>query len=187
MVYGRGFLQKKIISKANLKMQEAELYSIIRQEIMNNHNLMHWFTFFVVVLLLVGGVVVEKQKTVLSVFLPLISLAWAAAVVRFDFFIHRQGAYLKALESQMQNSGFAYPLWETWKSSHSTTAFIVPLSDIVIFIVIIVLTAYVLFGYTQKYFADRQWRAGKAYSWTVLISIIILLCLLPFIPFIAQK
>jgi len=168
-------------------MQEIEIYNIIRQEIITNHSLMHWFTLIVFFSLLVGSAVIEKQKTVLSVFLPLISLVWAAAVVRFDFFIHRQGAYLKTLESQMQNSGFAYPLWETWKSSHTFTAFIVPLSDIVIFIVIIALTAYVLFGYTQKYFAERQWNAGKAYSWTILISILILLCLLPFIPFIAQK
>lgn len=168
-------------------MQEAEIYSIIRQEIINNHNLMHWFTLFVVVMLVVGSAVLEKRKTILSVFLPLISLVWAAAIVRFDFFIHRQGAYLKDFENTLQNNGFVYPLWETWKSSHSSTAFIIPIADIVIFIVIIGLTAYVLFTYTQKYFTEKQWKFGKAYSRTILISTIVLLCLLPFIPFIAQK
>jgi hypothetical protein len=167
-------------------MQEIEIYNIIRQEIITNHTLMHWLTLFVFVSLLVACVVIEKRKTILSVFLPLLTLAWAASIVRFDFFIHRQGAYLRSLESHIQNNVTSIPLWETWKASHDSGIFIVPLADIFIFIVIIIPTAYILFNHTQEYFAEKRWKAGKPYAWTVLVSIVLLLSLIPFIPTLAQ-
>lgn len=167
-------------------MQEVEIYNAIRQEITTNHILMHWFTLFVVVSLLAGCIVIEKRKTILGVFLPLITLAWAASIVRFDFFVHRQAAYLRMLESHIQNNVASFPLWETWKDSHNSTIFIIPLADIFIFIVILIPTVWLLFGRAQEYFAEKQWKAGKIYAWTVLVSIILLLCLIPFIPLLTR-
>lgn len=163
-----------------------EIYSLIRQEIIINHSLMHWFTLLVFLMLLAGCSVIERRKTILSVFLPLITLAWAASIVRFDFFIHRQAEYLRLLENQIQNNTNSMQLWETWKASKSSTAFIIPLADIFIFAVILIPTAYILFNQTQEYFAERQWKNGKIFAWTILISIVFLLGLIPFIPFLAR-
>lgn len=167
-------------------MQEVEIYNVIRQEIVSNNIMMHWITFFVAVSLLIGCKVIEKQKTILSVFLPLISVAWAASVLRFDFFIHRQGAYLRELESRMQQDSFKFPYWETWKVTHSSGIFIVPLADFVIFLVIIIPTTYILFTYTQQYFVEKQWKFGKAYAWIILMYTLILLLLIPFVPLIIR-
>lgn len=147
---------------------------------------MHWFTLLVFFSLLAGCLVIEKRKTILSVFLPLITVAWAASVVRFDFFVHRQAEYLRSLENQIQNNINSIQLWETWKASKSSTAFIIPLADIFIFAVILIPTAYILFNQTQEYFAEKKWKFGKIYVWTVLISIILLLGLIPFIPLLTQ-
>lgn len=167
-------------------MQEIEIYNVIRQEIINNHSLMHWFTLAVAMLVLVGCIVVENRKTVLSVFLPLILPAWAAAILRFDFFIHRQAAYLRALESKMQQSGFNFPLWETWKVEHYSGVFIVPFADLVIFLLIIIPTAYMLFTHTQQYFEEKNWKFGKVYIWLILMTTIILLSIIPFVPSITR-
>jgi hypothetical protein len=167
-------------------MQEVEIYNVIRQEIIGNVNLMHWFTLLVVITLLIGCRIIEKRKTILCVFLPLLSLAWAAATVRFDFFIHRQAAYLRAFENQMQKTGYVFPLWETWKAEHRSGIFIVPIADLVIFLLIIIPTVFILFRYTQQYFSESQWKFGKVYVWTVLICLITLLLLIPFIPIITE-
>jgi hypothetical protein len=79
-------------------MNEVEIYSIIRSEILTNHVLMHVTTLVVVILLFGGTWLIEDRKSIISVILPILSLAWAAAIVRFDFFIHRQAAYLRAVE-----------------------------------------------------------------------------------------
>ena len=167
-------------------MQEVEIYNVIRREIIDNINLMHWITFLVAVSLLTGCRIIEKRKTILCVFLPLISVAWAAAILRLDFFIHRQAAYLRAFEFQMQKSGFAFPLWETWKVEHRSGIFIVPFADLIIFLLIIIPTAFILFNYTQQYFSEKQWRFGKVYVWTILACLIISLVLIPLVPFITQ-
>lgn len=82
-------------------MDGIQIYNSIREEIVWNHLMMHWFTLIVVVVLLVGVCIVENRRTVLSVFLPLLSIAWAASILRFDFFVHRQAAYLRALEASV--------------------------------------------------------------------------------------
>jgi type IV secretory pathway VirB2 component (pilin) len=122
---------------------------------------------------------------VLSVFVPLLSLSWAAAVVRFDYFIHRQGAYLRAVESGMGEAGVSIPLWETWKSSLRSTALVVPVADVIAVLVIVVPTAYLLFGPAQEFFRERGWRWGRAYAWSAAAVLGLLLGLLPFIPRIA--
>jgi hypothetical protein len=86
----------------------------------------------------------------------------------------------------MQQSGFDFQLWETWKAEHSPGVFIVPLADVVIFLLIVIPTAYILFNYTQQYFVERHWIFGKAYTWTILISTVILLLLIPFIPLMTK-
>jgi type IV secretory pathway VirB2 component (pilin) len=108
-------------------------------------------------------------------------------MVRFDFFIQRQGAYLRAVEARLQQSGTTIPLWESWKSSLSSTAVVVPLADLIGVIVVVAPTIYLLFGPAQTVFADRQWRWGKMYAWGVTVIIAVLLGCLPFIPKIAQR
>lgn len=167
-------------------MQEVEIYSVIRQEIIYNHGLMHWFTFLVLAALLAGCKIIEMRKTILSVFLPLMSLGWAASVIRFDFFIHRQGAYLRILERRIQDNGISIELWETWKGVHTSGVFVIPLADVFIFIVILIPTAYILFVHAREYFDERNWRGGNIYVWAILGCIVCLLGLIPFIPYLTR-
>jgi hypothetical protein len=169
-----------------MQMGEVEIYNAIRSEIVTNHILIHVTTWIVVIILLVGTWVVENRKTILSVILPLLTLAWAAAVVRFDFFIHRQAAYLRGFENHLQQSGLSMPLWESWKSSLRSTAFVVPLADFLAVLVIVLPTIYLLFIPAQEFFHQKRWRGGKLYAWVILILIGLLLGLLLFIPKIAQ-
>lgn len=163
----------------------SDVYTAARAEIVSNHVLMHWFTLAVAVLLLLGVLIAESRQTILSVFLPLLSLAWAAAMVRFDFFIHRQAAYLRAVEAQLQAGGVSVPLWESWKMSLRSTQYIVPIADVIACAVIVVPTIYLLFGPAQKFFQLRQWRWGNVYAWSISILILLLLCSLTVIPKIA--
>jgi hypothetical protein len=154
--------------------------------VLANHILMHWISLLVVLALLIGTWVVEKSRpTILSLFLPLLSLAWAAAMVRFDFFIHRQAAYLRALEAQMSAGGLTIPMWESWKDSLRATPFVVPVLDMVACAVVVIPTAYLLFGPAQQVFQLRQWRGGKIFAWGVFTLLILLLCSLAIIPRIA--
>ena len=166
-------------------MESVEIYNAIRAEIVSNHILMHWFTLVVALTLLAGVFVSEKRQTVLSVFLPLLSLAWAAAMVRFDFFIHRQAAYLRALEAQMQQGGVSVPLWETWKMSLRATPFVVPVADIIASAAIVVPTVYLLFGPARQVLITRKWRGARLYAWLVAALIILSLCSLAVIPKLA--
>ena len=167
-------------------MDATDLYTSVRSEIVSNHLLMHWITLFVAIALLLGVWLVEKRQTVLSLFLPLLALSWVAAMVRFDFFIHRQGAYLRAVEARLAQSGFPTPLWETWKTSIRATPFIMPAADAVASAVIVVPTVYMLFGPARSYFELRQWRGGKLYAWGVTIVLVLLLCFLTAIPRLAR-
>jgi len=152
----------------------------------SNHVLMHWFSLIVAITLLAGILIVEmREKTILSVFLPLLSVAWAAAIVRFDFFIHRQAAYLRELESQIGQGTASYPLWETWKRTVRATPVVVPLADILASAVIVVPTIYLLFGPAQRFFDQSGWRGRKVYAWCISIVLLLLLCSLAFIPRIA--
>ena len=78
-------------------LDSGDVYAIIRTEIIANHSLMHWYSLIVAIVIIIGVRVIEARQTILSVCLPLLSIAWAAAMVRFDFFIHRQAAYLRYL------------------------------------------------------------------------------------------
>lgn len=166
---------------------EIEIYEIIRWEIITNHVLMHVTTLLVVIVLLFGAWLIEQRKSILSVFLPLLSLAWAAAIVRFDFFIHRQGIYLRALEAHIRETGASLPLWETWKASLRSTAFIVPIADFIALLVILLPTFYILFGPAQEFFQLKQWRGGRAYALTVTVLLCLLSLSLLFIPKLAER
>jgi hypothetical protein len=167
-------------------LNEAELYNSIRLEIISNHILMHCFSIIVVIVILVGIWIVDVRKTVLSVFLPLLTMAWAAAMVRFDFFIHRQVAYLRAIEPLLKEKGLTIPLWESWKQSLQATQLVVPIADLIISLAIVLPTLYILFGPTQQFFRLRQWSGGKVYAWCVSVLIILLFCSLAVIPKIAE-
>src|SRR5215467_12283229 len=128
-------------------MGELELYSTIRNEIVVNHVLLHLTTIFVVFMLVGGTWFVETRRSFVSVLLPLLSVAWAAAVVRFDFFIQRQGAYLRPLETSLQKRiGPDVPFWELTKAQLRSTRYVVPTADVLGMLIIIVATIYLLFG-----------------------------------------
>jgi hypothetical protein len=167
-------------------LNEVELYSSVRQEIIKNHALMHWFTLVVVLILLVGVYVVENRRTILSVFLPLLSLAWAAAVLRFDFFIHRQIAYLRTLGYSMQQNGLRAPIWEIWKDSLIATPIIVPVADLILFLIVVLPTVYILVGPTQEYFRFKQWKGWKWYASIVVVLLLLLLSSLILVPKLAR-
>lgn len=167
-------------------MGELELYSTIRNEIVVNHVLIHLTTIFVVFMLVGGTWFVETRKSFVSLLLPLLSLAWAAAIVRFDFFIHRQGAYLRLLETALQKRvGPDMPFWELTKAQLHSTRYVVPIADALSILIIIVPTIYLLFGPCKSFFQERQWSGHALYAWTVLLLIALLLASLPFIPRIA--
>jgi type IV secretory pathway VirB2 component (pilin) len=168
-------------------MGEVEIYNTVRNEIITNHVLIHVTTLVVVILLLAGVWLVEQRKSVVSVLLPLLSLAWAAAIVRFDFFIHRQAAYLRAVEAHLRESNPSMPLWETWKSSLRSTSIVVPITDFIAILIILLPTIYLLFGPARDYFALKKWRGAKVYVWGVLIVLGLLICSIPFIPTLARN
>lgn len=148
---------------------------------------MHWISLAVIIILFAGLIILENRKSVLSVFLPLICPAWAASILRFDFFIHRQAAYLRNLEVKIQESGFNFPLWENWKSEHTSGFLIVPLADLIIFLIIVISTAYILFTYTSEHFERKKWRFRKFYVWSILFITIALLSIIPFVPIITDR
>ena len=164
---------------------EIDIYNTIRAEIVANHTLMHWYSIIVALALLAGIVLIELRKTVLSVFLPLLSLAWASAMVRFDFFIQRQGVYLRDFEMQLQEHGLSAPMWETWKTSLRSTQILIPIADAIAVLAIVVPTLYLLFGPAQEIFQLHQWKRSKLYAWSVSIMLVLLLCSLAVIPRIA--
>jgi hypothetical protein len=170
--------------KPGNKVNDFDLYTTIRSEIVANHALMHWFTLVTAITLLASVWIIEHRRTILSLFVPLLSLAWAAAMVRFDFFIHRQAAYLRSLESRLQETG-AMPLWETWKAKSRSTQFVVPLLDIIAVTVIVLPTLYLLFGPAREYCRTKQWRWATIYAWAVSIMLVGLLLSLAVIPKIA--
>ena len=139
----------------------------------------------VAITLLTGVWLSEKRESIISVLLPLLSVSWAAAMVRFDFFIHRQAAYLRAVEASLSKSGFPVPLWETWKISLQSTRLVVPIADVFATLIVLVTTAYLLFGPAKSVFNSRRWPAHRAYAWSILLATVGLLLFLTLIPGIA--
>ena len=166
-------------------LDSSDVYSIVRTEIIANHSLMHWHSLIVAIVILVGVQVIEARQTILSVFLPLLSIAWAAAMVRFDFFIHRQAAYLRYLESQT-TGGNSFQLWETWKTSLGGARFVIPPADFFAVIVIVVPTLYLLFGPSRQFFQIKQWKGGNLYAWSTTALLCLLLASLLIIPTVAN-
>jgi hypothetical protein len=121
------------------------------------------------------------------VLLPLLSLSWAAAMVRFDFFIHRQAAYLRTLETSLHQNGLAVPLWEGWKASLQSTRIVIPIADVFASLIVVVITAYLLFGPARNVFKLKNWPAHRLYSWLILLLTVALLLFLPFIPRLAAR
>lgn len=149
-----------------------------------NHVLMHVVSVVVAMVLLAGTFVVEKRETILSIFLPLLTFAWAAATVRFDFFIHRQGAYLRSLEAHLAQN-VSTPLWETWKySNRAATSLVVPVLDVIVVLAILIPTFFILFGPCRKFFDSRGLKGAKAYAWTLSVMIVGLLLSLGLVPFV---
>ena len=165
-------------------MGEIEIYNIIRAEIITNHVIMHFFTLVVTIVLLAGVYICERKESILSVFLPLLSLAWAAAILRFDFFIQRQGKFLRVFEGHLSERMNSLPLWESWKALSVSTAYIVPIADIVAFAVIVVPTLYLLFKPSRRYFENNNISGGKLYAGCISILLFLFLISLAIVPII---
>jgi hypothetical protein len=164
----------------------SDVYLAIRSEIVTNHVLIHVVTLVAFGSLLAGAAWTETRHSVVSVLLPLLSVAWAASVVRFDYFIHRQGAYLRALEAEFQSAGPGMPLWETWKAALGPARMIVAAMDVVVFGCIVAVTAYLSFGPAREYLRVQGWHGAAWYPWVILASLSLLLLLLAFIPHLSH-
>ena len=143
---------------------------------------MHLFTLVAGIILLVGVFICEKYRTILSVFLLLLSLAWAAAILRFDFFIQRQGKFLRVFEANIMEKTGAIPLWESWKFSSGSASYIVPLADIIACAVIVVPTLYLLFNPSLKFFNTNNIKGGKLYAWGISVLLLLILISLAVVP-----
>ncbi len=107
-------------------------------------------------------------------------------MLRFDFFIHRQAAYLRQLETQLTQEGISIPLWETWKTGLRSTIFVIPLADTIASAVVVLPTVYILFGPAQRFLDTRHRVLGKAYAWFVTVLLIVLLGSLAMMPRFSQ-
>ena len=163
-----------------------DVYNAVRQEIMLNHALMHWVSLAIAITLLTGTAYCETRTSVLSALLPLLGVAWAAATLRFDFLIHRQGAYLQHLETTLTQQGGPI-LWETWKQQHHAQNIALPILDLIASIPIIAATAYLAFRPATQYLTRNAVPGARAYPWAIIILQLTLLALLGIIPTIARR
>jgi hypothetical protein len=163
-------------------VDKTQVYVIIRQEIVANHVLMHTVSVITVVVLVFGVWLVERRRTFLSVLLPLLAISWAGAMVRFEFLIHRQGAYLRELERYLRASDRRLPTWELWKAEFTPTQIVMPLADVFTFLVVLVATAYLCFGPAKSFLADGHPRLSRIYPWVVLSVLCLLFCALAVVP-----
>jgi hypothetical protein len=161
------------------------VYAALRSEILVNDVLLHATTLAVFLILLTGAAFIERRQTILSALLPLTSVLWAAAVVRFDFFIHRQGAYLSTVEHKLlAESGL--PGWESWKNVLPGTRTLVPAADVIASLVMVAITANIAFGPCRRYFRDRGWSGGTIYAASSVGLTVALLSSLALIPFFTR-
>jgi hypothetical protein len=162
------------------------VYLSLRQELLATDEMLHAFTLIVFLALIIGAWVCEKQKTILSVLLPILSLAWAASVVRFDFFIHRLGAYLRPIEANLLRNS-PVPPWEIWKSNLAATRILIPIADVIAFGAILATTSFILIGPTRGYFEERGWRGSSSYTTAILLIMVALFITVAFIPRLSSQ
>jgi hypothetical protein len=157
-------------------------YAAIRQEIVANHVLMHAVTLVAVIVLLGGVWLAERRRTVLSVFLPLFAVTWAASMLRFEFFIQRQGAFLRDYERYLVRVEHAGPTWELWKAGFTPTQVVVPLADVFTFVGILAPALYLAFVPGRSFLADRTPALARIFPWAILVVLLGLLAGIGVIP-----
>ena len=160
-------------------MHSDQVYIAMRAEILADHVMMHWFTIIVALAILAGTWIVENRSNVLAAFLPLLAVSWAAATLRFDFFIHRQAAYLNILEASLSSPTMS---WDRWKAGLASTPLIVAPADVFAAAVIVIPTLYLLFGPCQQAFQLAGWKGGRVYAWVLTILILAALGMLGAVP-----
>jgi len=160
-----------------------QVYQTIRAEIALNHALMHWFTMVVAIVMLAGVWLCETRASILSVLLPLLAISWASATVRFDYLIHRQGAYLRAFENAIHSS---VPMWETWKSSLHSRYYMLPVLDALAVLPIVASTIYLAFNPGQEYFLKHGWHGARIYASSVTVVLLLLIGSLAIVPLFAR-
>lgn len=159
------------------------LYSSLRDEIQLANQLLHWFSFIILVLLLLGYTICDKRSSVLSVTLPLLTLAWAASVFRFDVFIHRTGSYLKTIEAQLPGM-VGIEGWEHWKAAHPNGSYLIGFTDLIVFAVIMALTGMILKGPCREYFVVKGWGNYLVYAAAIILLTLLLLGGIAVVPLI---
>lgn len=163
-----------------------DVYIAVRNEILLNQALMHWSSIVAVIVLLAGVVLCETRTTILSALLPLLGVGWAAEVARFDFLIHRQGAYLRTLEAALTEQGGPV-LWETWKSHLRAQRTMLPILDAIMALPIIAATLFIAFRPALNYLLTNHIPGARAYPWAITMLQLAILMLLAFIPNIAGR
>ena len=175
-------LKKKIGDRNAYGVRFMPEINTVRWEIIANHVLMHVTTLIVLSLFLAITAYVEYRKSILSVMMPLIAVSWAAAMVRFDYLIHRQGAYIAFVEHATGAQG-----WETWRKGLMATAYVMPLLDGLSVLAIVALTGFVAFGPATQYLRARGSVWANSYRWIVMIAVALLLASLGAVPWLAKQ
>ena len=163
-------------------MPSMQVIDTIRWEIIANHVLMHVTTLVVLCIILTITAYVERRQSALSVLMPLVTVSWAAAMVRFDYLIHRQGAYVSFVERTTGTQG-----WETWRTGLTATVYVMPFLDALSVLAIVAPTVFVLFGPAKRWCDEQASRFGALYRWIVLIAIVSLLASLGAVPWLARQ
>lgn len=153
-------------------------YEALRAEIIANHTFASWATLICAVIILAGAWLIADRPSPVAVFLPLFTIGWAAAMVRVDFLIHRAGAYIRTLEQAVSPGGG----WETWRQGLRATPVLIPATDALIVLPIIVPTLYLAFGPARLLLSQSQYRFASAYPWAVCGILALLLASLLVVP-----
>jgi hypothetical protein len=127
-------------------------YEALRAEILANHTFASWATLICAIIILAAVWLIADRPSPLAVFVPLFTIGWAAAIVRADFLIHRAGAYIRVLEQSISPDGG----WEVWRQGLRATPVLLPVTDALIVLPIIVPTLYLAFFPARQFLAQSQ-------------------------------
>jgi hypothetical protein len=163
------------------------MYAVLRNEILLHQFLLYTTTLVVALVCMAAVVVCERRDSVLSVLAPALASAWAGAVLRFDYLIHRQGAYLLILEDRISAISYPMPLWEHWKGDLPGKALFLGPTDALTCLAVVAPALYLTWTLGRRHLQARapQWALPVAVCLTALIMVPLLL--LPFVPAAAVK
>ena len=130
----------------------------------------------------------------MSALLALYADAWAAAVLRLDYLIQRQGAYVRTLESALAPGPGASTTWEAWKAGAVATTWVLPITDLVASLAVVAPALFIIWGPFRRFWRERQAddRAGDearratCYASVATALLAVPLLALPTVPVLAR-